>query len=66
MTTLKAWIALIFLIVTAITSSDIVPVAGTAHVIWTIVSVIVGAIATWAAPNKQILSRPTVIDGKVK
>lgn len=53
METAKAWIALLALIVTSITASDIVPVAGTAHKFWAVVAVVVGAIATWAVPNKE-------------
>jgi len=51
MTIAKSLVALAFLIITSITASNVVPVAGTAHTIWIIVSIVVGAIATWATPN---------------
>lgn len=50
-TSAKAWVALLALIVTGITASNVVPVAGTAHTIWIVVVVIVGAVSTWAIPN---------------
>ena len=51
MTIAKSLVALAFLIITSITASNVVPVAGTAHTIWIIVCIVVGAIATWATPN---------------
>lgn len=47
----KSYVALLALIVASITTSDIVPVSGTAHKIWAVVVIIVGALATWAVPN---------------
>lgn len=60
--TIKAWVALAFLIVTAITSSNIVPISGTAHTVWSIISIVIGAIATWAAPNNVKTINGEVVD----
>lgn len=51
-TTHKAWIALVFLIVTGIVSSGVIPVNSTWDKIFTVVTVIVGAFSTWAVPNQ--------------
>ena len=60
MNTLKAWVALIALIITGITASDIVPVSGNAHKIWVVVVIIVGAFSTWLVPNV-----PKTINGEI-
>lgn len=51
-TTAKAWVALMFLIITSILTSDLVPVSGKVHTILAIASVILGAVSTWATKNK--------------
>lgn len=48
--TAKAWVALLFLIVTALLGSPVIPVAGTAHAVLAIVAVLVGAISTYLTP----------------
>lgn len=53
-TTAKAWVTLLALIVASITASGILPVAGTAHTVWTIASIIVGTLATYFTRNRVI------------
>lgn len=51
-TTVKAWLALAFLIITAITSSPLVEVTGPWHTFLSLLTVVIGAVTTWAVPNK--------------
>lgn len=51
MTAAKAWIALAGAIITAVLSSDVVPVDGNAHVVVAILSVLLTALATYKVPN---------------
>lgn len=59
--TAKAWVALAFLIITSVLSSNLIPVSGTTHTVLAILAVVLGAIATWATP-----ANPTIESGAVK
>ena len=47
----KMWVALLFLIITSILSSNLIPVSSKVHVILSIISVALGAFSTWRVPN---------------
>lgn len=66
MNSAKAWVALLALIVTGVTSSDIVPVTGTWHVVWVVVVIVIGALATYGVPPGPGLRTPKVIDGEIR
>lgn len=54
----KAIAAFVSLVVTALVSADgIIPVAGTVHLVLSIVSIIAGAVTTYAVPNRTAVSR---------
>ena len=49
----KAIAAFVMLVVTALVAAPgIVPVTGTFHMVLTIISIVVGAITTYAVPNR--------------
>jgi hypothetical protein len=52
MTAAKAWVALLALILASVMSSDIVPTTGNWHTVLSVLSIIVGAVATYLVPNK--------------
>lgn len=55
--TAKAWVALAFMIITAIMQSDVIPASGKFHTILTVISIIIGAVSTWAMPaNPKVVS----------
>jgi len=58
--TAKAWVALAFMIITAIMQSNVIPASGRVHTWLTVVSIIIGAISTWAMPaNPKVISNDT-------
>lgn len=58
----KAWISLFGAIATALLGLQVIPVTGTWHVALTVISAIVTAVSTYAAPNRG----GTVISNVVK
>lgn len=48
----KAVAAFIGTLITALFAAQVVPVAGTWHVVFTVVSILVTAITTYAVPNR--------------
>lgn len=52
MTALKAYVAVLFMVITSITSTNVIPATGGWHVFWVVLSIMVGALATYYAPNK--------------
>jgi hypothetical protein len=55
----KAIAAFVSLVVTALVSApDIIPVAGTVHLVISIIAIVAGAVTTYAIPNRGT----TVVD----
>lgn len=59
----KAIASFVMLVVTALVAApDLIPVTGTVHLVLTIISIVAGAVITYAVPNRGTARGTTVVD----